>query len=407
MGKIHVLIKLAYEKSYDSKLKKQYSEPAIEDFGGDLAKKWYVYFSFRNPDSGKLVRQTPIYTGLHMHKTKKDRMAAAIVLRNTLSRILKDGLYNPFTDDDLPIDEARKLTVREALGFVLAVKKNEYTTGYADFKSRITRFVEYLEKNGFRDRFITRVNRIVVINYLNTVSEKTSGRNRNNTRTAISTFYTVLVDNFIVPTNFIDEIKKVKSKPERNKSFTAKQEKEILDMLLETETGRRVWLYVKFVSWGLLRPIEVNRLTIEDIDRQDRTMSLKAKNQAVKIKRVPDVLLEELPSLVHCGKKDFLFGRDALGQPWDANEVSRRDYYSELFRDLVKVPFGLGKEYGYYSFRHTYIARVLTNLLKQYSYYEAESKAMLITGHTSTKAFRMYLREIDAQLPDDFSHLIK
>jgi hypothetical protein len=32
---------------------------------------------------------------------------------------------------------------------------------------------------------------------------------------------------------------------------------------------------------------------------------------------------------------------------------------------------------------------------------------MLITGHSSMTALEKYLRDIDAELPDDYSHLIK
>ena len=38
-------------------MKKKYSTPKIYDAKGDLSKRWYVYFSFRNPNTDKLERQ--------------------------------------------------------------------------------------------------------------------------------------------------------------------------------------------------------------------------------------------------------------------------------------------------------------------------------------------------------------
>ena len=32
---------------------------------------------------------------------------------------------------------------------------------------------------------------------------------------------------------------------------------------------------------------------------------------------------------------------------------------------------------------------------------------MLITGHTTLTALQQYLRDIDAELPDDYSHLLE
>ena len=45
--------KSAYESAYDLTMKQQYSEPKIYLGNNDLSKRWYVYFSYRNPETGK------------------------------------------------------------------------------------------------------------------------------------------------------------------------------------------------------------------------------------------------------------------------------------------------------------------------------------------------------------------
>jgi hypothetical protein len=37
----------------------------------------------------------------------------------------------------------------------------------------------------------------------------------------------------------------------------------------------------------------------------------------------------------------------------------------------------------------------------------AKSELMLITGHTTITALDKYLRDIDAELPEDYSHLLQ
>ena len=63
MSNFKQIVKFAYDSEYDNaydlKIKKNYSTPKIYDANGDLSKRWYVYFSFRNPETGKLKRVTP------------------------------------------------------------------------------------------------------------------------------------------------------------------------------------------------------------------------------------------------------------------------------------------------------------------------------------------------------------
>jgi len=77
------------------------------------------------------------------------------------------------------------------------------------------------------------------------------------------------------------------------------------------------------------------------------------------------------------------------------------------YRVIFKFHFGLGKDYGLYSFRHTYITKLYRALVKDSSPFEAKSKLMLITGHSSMTALQKYLRDIDAELPEDYSEHIK
>jgi len=39
--------------------------------------------------------------------------------------------------------------------------------------------------------------------------------------------------------------------------------------------------------------------------------------------------------------------------------------------------------------------------------FETKSKLMLITGHSTMTALEKYLRDIDAELPEDYSKLLK
>jgi integrase len=411
MSKIKDLLKIEYDFEYDfeySKMKqrlKKYSTPKIYRANGDLTKRWYVYYSFVNPETGKLERQAPIYDAVNSFDTLRLRNKAIKVLRDAVEVVLENG-YNPFeTNNTLITTETKSYNIPDATEFVLKLKKNSLKeSSYKDFESRIKRFKKWLLNNGFNGRYMTDVNKLVVIQYLNHVQLESSASNRNNTRSNLSLFFQALEDNHIIDVNFISKIPVLKTKPERHKTYSTEIEYKLFEYL--ELHNPELLLFIKFVSYNFLRPIEVCRLKIGDIDIQGKRLFVRAKNKAVKIKIIPEILLNELPNLGELNPDNYLFSRYGLGTIWEATEVNRRDYFSKEFKD-VKQYFKLGVDYGLYSFRHTFITKLYSELTKRSTPFEAKSKLMLITGHTTMGALEKYLRDIDAELPEDYSDLIK
>ena len=92
------LITFEYESAYDLSVKRNFSIPKIYSANGDLKKRWYIYFSFRDPENGKLVRQTPFYGNTNKYKTKEDRMSVLVTYRKVLLKLLEQG-YDPYSDN--------------------------------------------------------------------------------------------------------------------------------------------------------------------------------------------------------------------------------------------------------------------------------------------------------------------
>ncbi|MCV9929041.1 tyrosine-type recombinase/integrase [Flavobacterium sp. LS1R49] len=403
MSKIRHLLTKEYANAYDLTYKKLYSSPSIYDAKGDLSKRWYVYYSFRNPETEKLERQTPIYSGVNQFKTVKERREAIKILAKAIETILENG-YNPY-DDSISVDELKKYSIPDAVTFALDLKKNSLKeNSYRDFRVRIKSFEKWLLSNGYENRYITSVNKKAAIGFLNDVLTATSPKNRNNTRANLSMFFQTLEDNDIITDNFIKKINVLKSTPERNKTFSTEQEKDILEYLLKNDT--LLLLFIQFVSLNHLRPIEVVRLRIKDINIKDRLIYVRAKNKPVKTKIIPEILLNELPELNKYNGESFLFTPKGIGFDWTTNETDKRGYFGDRFKK-VKDSLKLSKDYGLYSFRHTFITKLYKELVKNSTPNEAKSKLMLITGHTTMSALEKYLRDIDAVLPDDYSEHIK
>ena len=398
------LLQNAYDNAYDLKIMKNYSDPKIYDAGGSLTKRWYVYYSFRNPITKKLVRQTPIYGGINKLKNLSERKKAAKNLCWAVQRHL-DGGFNPYVASKFDSIDV-KYTIKDAFDYALR-KKNTVLSenSYSDFRIRSTKFKKWLLENGIDElQSIETITKKVVTIYLNEIAEATSARNRNNTRSNLSMLFKVLEDDEIITDNFVNDIAVLKSTPERNKSYTTTQEKNI-EKIIESEPILSV--FIKLISYNFLRPIEVCRLQVKDIDVVDKKIYIRAKNQPVKTKIIPDIMIKELPELSHLDPNSFFITPNGFGMEWNATETTRRNAISDIFRQRFKIPLKLGKEYGLYSFRHTYITKLYNELVKNSTPFEAKSKLMLITGHTTMTALDKYLRDIDAVLPDDYSGMLE
>jgi hypothetical protein len=72
-------------------------------------------------------------------------------------------------------------------------------------------------------------------------------------------------------------------------------------------------------------------LKIKDVDLKEGRLYIKAKNKAVKIKILPDILKKEMPDLLGMDPNSFLFTPDGFGLNWDAKTT--KEIFSQ--NDLI------------------------------------------------------------------------
>ena len=448
MSTISLLLRAVHVTVHDLPMKSNYSEPKIFTGGVEFSqwnklskqeqhdafsKDWYVYYSVRNPKTGKLVRRPNVKLDANRIKTAKERFEYLKTVQQDLLILLKRG-YSPFQDNteltnkyftktnkgnktDVLIPEKeiivantavvveKEQTIREAFEFGL---KNKISVlgkaSYSNYKGRIKRFLAWLDSTSSSSNAISTLDKKVLNDYLNSVLEKSGATNRNNTRADLSSLIQLLVDNELMTTNFVKSISILKSKPERNKTYTDKEVSDIINYLEVTDPV--LLLYIQFITYNFLRPVEVNRLKIGDLDLDGKNLFVRAKNKAVKIKIIPQKIIDLLPDLNQMDKNHYLFTPTAIGGEWDAEENNRRDNFSKKFKK-IKDHFEMDENYGLYSFRHTAITNLYRELRKTKTPHEAKSILMGITGHQTIEALEKYLRDIDAELPDDYSDMMK
>jgi integrase len=445
LQKVHKLVHDSQLNSSKNLLKKKdFSEPKIYTGGVNillwsnlseaekkvaLSKKWYIYYTFRNKESGKLERMPNIKGNANTLKSKKERLDYLLTLKSALEYLLEKD-FNPRENNDIEsllrgeksetpikkimvekvevkpvavIPTEKSISIKDAFEITLNLKKNMMNeTSFQNFQGRINKFKKSLTDIS---RPINSIAKKDVVIYLNDILERTSPRNRNNNRTDLSSFFKELENNEFINDNFVTKIPILKAIPERNKTFSDALQKDIYDYL-EVEDNSLL-LFIKFISYGFLRPIEVCRLKIKDIDLVENKLHVRAKNQPVKTKIIPEILLNELPDLSVMNPDHYLFTPNGYAMECETKENNRRDYFSKRFNEVVKKKFELDKDYGLYSFRHTYITRLYRKLRETNTPQVAKSNLMLITGHSTVAAVDKYLRDIDAELPEDYSHYLK
>ncbi|MFC0604263.1 tyrosine-type recombinase/integrase [Winogradskyella pulchriflava] len=447
MQNIYELITLEFlnehDLEHDLEHKRKFTEPKIYDANGDLKERWYVYFSFRNPETGKLQRMKNIYGGANRYKTKSERYSILNLYRKRLLKFLNEG-YNPFeentefhqkrtneskvvpqnkqqnlnadiantnidqqnkTENKPQQEESYSMPIHKAFDKAILLKTNVVSkTTLNDYKTRISQFQKWLSEKHKNITKVNQINKKIVVEFLNGVQLSSSARNRNNYRVVLSSIFQLMEDNELMEKNFIKQIKSIRTKPNRHKTYSLKEQKAIFEFL-ETN-DRLLLLYIKFISYNLLRPIEVCRLKIKDINIEQKTLHFQAKNKILKTKIIPDILFKELPDLTKLNGEFLLFTPNGIGGEWNTALINRRDYFSKRFKSVIKDRFGFNENYSLYSFRHTFITKLYRALKKDSSPYEAKSKLMQITGHTTMTALEKYLRDIDAELPEDYSDLL-
>ena len=366
-------------------------------------KRWYVYYYFRN-EEGKMVKQPSIFFKVNQeYKDFDSRYLRIHKLRNIIEKLLKSG-YTPSDEYFENNHENQDYTACSALDFALNLKKNSVSERtFIDYKHRIGLFQKFLKNNYLDNAPIKNITKKEVNDFLNTILLKSSPRNRNNTLAVLNAIFSTLEENELIPHNVVSKIKKLPTKPERNKTYSQSQQDTIFTLLEEKD--KDLLLFVKFISYNFLRPIEACRLQVKDIDFEGAKLNVRAKNKLVKVKIIPEILLGEIQHFKGLNPEYYLFAPNSAG-PWESTEGNKRDYWSKRFKK-VKDELNLGKDYGLYSFRHTFITKLYRQLREKYSQGETYDRLMLITGHTTLIALQQYLRDIDAELPDDYSHLLE
>ena len=425
-----------YVNEYIFMSKKMYSEPKIYDAKGDISKRWYLYFYYRDPQDGKMKKQKPIFKGANRFKTKHERMEVLNTYRKALLKLLQDG-FSPYdtneqtqtrltkhrtsTDTTEKIIESTPVEkgypVKKALAFALKQRESDWTKKSAgSMKGHYNRFIEWLNDNDLLLKDISTLERNHITTFINGLKTKPkkktdtpkplAPKTKNNFRATLSTLFTVLEDEKIIPQNFIGSIKQKKSSPKKNKPFSNKQVEDIRKHLDTHDPYLRV--FIQFMSYAFLRNKEVCNIRIKDIDLDSKRIFIGTKVESQTaipiIKELEDVI--SAMQIEKYDRNDYLITRFGHPKAWNTEADNKSGYFSKRFHTNVREPLELDMEHSLYSFRHTAAVNIFKSLRDTgMPHDQILFRLMSITRHKSIAGLKNYLRDIGATLPEDYSNI--
>jgi len=357
--------------------------------------RWFYYYRYTT-DGGerKLIKR---YGGVNRIKNKRERKRVLQAMAQAEWELLLSG-WSPVDkklDDidillknnlDAPLLKVLKLALAEK---AKTLKENKTWREYRRF---LTHFESFLEKERMQDVTAPDLKKTDIKNWLHSFGD-VSNRYKRNALSALITLSGEALENEWIKANPFAMVKKTNfiSEPKKHKVFSPRLVNEIAVWCRENDPY--LLTYLKVIGYTFFRPKEIQGLKIIDIDLESRLIFKdRTKQNRLQVKRIFDQLLPDLQAMQLHRYANYwhVFGHES------PQKIRVGESYFQRKFDRCRKALGLGHEYTAYGIRHTFISDLRKNGV-------SDSDCMAITGHTTIAAFQKYLRDINADLPNDVS----
>lgn len=343
--------------------------PKLCDCSGDPRKQWHIFFSARDPRSGKMKRFR-IYDGFTELRTKKDKYAHAETLITSYSAKLKAG-WDPFAEDTVAIYDDQLQYANTAKWYGSKRQSNKtfayYTSlfmpelkglrpvTYRNYLSKYRHFNLFLEKNGMAGNDVSTITEEAIHQFfLFLINDMKLAR------ITVSKYQHTIERIFA----WMAERKHIRESPVKSVPTTTREndtaprpvnDADIEALVEEIKKDRQLWLTVQLEYYCFMRPgLEIRLARVKWFDlARGRIIIPKdlVKTNMDKVVIIPsqfrDVLVNDYK--LHLFPHDYyIIGPNGLpgDRPIGSNNLRNR---FNIIRDRLKLP----KEYKLYSWKHT------------------------------------------------------
>lgn len=342
--------------------------PQLNDCNGDLNEKWFVYYSYRNPKSGKMERIRD-YKGLHSKKTLKERYEAANKKIDELKEKLQAGWSpllqaNAIYSDELQYSAAARVYGRMKAG---NINFNYYASEFlrnklsgldeatiSTYKSRLRLFSMWLNKMGYNNIDVTAISNTIILEFFKylIVDQQLSGNTTGKYKQLLQRVFDYVIEQKKLKINPVFQI----PKNSRINDMTPRpiNDADIEAFKTEIRKDQQLYLAIQFEYYCFLRPgKEIRLLQLKWIDFTRGLVTVPksiSKTKTDKILIIPNSFLLELRELgLHnLDKSYYLIGKNGVPGPEHIGKNNLRHRFVKI-RKALNMP----EEYKLYSWKHT------------------------------------------------------
>ena len=321
------------------------------DAGGDLLKRWYVYYSFRSPETGKFrLFQKWIPQKIMSCSGRSDKAHAMI---KSINMKLRQG-FNPFAQI-----EKKYSTILTAVKYVVSVKETTCRKRtHHTYSSMVNTFEEWLINKHLDNIPVEDFNYYHAVEFMDYTMNKLKNGNRtyNNRASAMKSIFKVLVKREWILYNPFEKVEYLPEEQAEIRAFTTDE----LILMQETLPQYNYNLYVCacLIFYCFIRPQELVRLKVENINLRKRVIIIPgraSKNKKQEVVRIPDPLFPILIDFDMNFPGDYyLFGKNL--QRGTVEYAPTR--MAEAWRKYAEET-GIGK--NLYSLKHTGVGMAIEN----------------------------------------------
>ena len=344
--------------------------PKLNRCNGDLSRQWFIYFSCRDPKTGKMKRFR-IYDGFSLIDNANGRIGHGEELCRVYAHRLKSG-WTPFCDDQEFIydDHVQYKTVAEIYGtkrrgnntvrvwisrYLATIHAAITPSTYSTYVSKLRIFALWLEEKKLQDNDVMSISNDLIVDFFNWLINirKLSGNSIQKYENIITSVFEHMKKEKVIYFNPVHDLPKCNRINDQAPRPIMRDD--IVRFKKELIKDPQLWLAVQLEFYCLMRPgHEIRELRISDIDFGRGTVRIdrrRAKKRIERIVTVPKQLMEQMISFyqLHTYPRDlFVFSKGGLPGTKPIGKNNLR-YRFNAIRKRLNMPY----EYKFYSWKHT------------------------------------------------------
>jgi len=343
--------------------------PHLNDCGGDLTKNWYVEYSMRHPQTGKMIRNRT-YDGINRFDTPKERYDFANKLIKSIQKDITDGKrdFVPMVDylnnigypSESGFSQTRKAeagTINIYLSEFIQLKELEVNKKSLEtYRSKLRIFSLYSKDKGLDSKPVSCYTNTVITDFLRDLARRKqlSRRSIDKYEQILHSFFKYLVKKKVIMENPVIDIPKIGIVKDQAPAAIPKHIRQVIKSKI-LPADPQLWLFIEFMYYMGIRPgQELRLMRLSQIDYDAKKLIVPnyiAKNGETEAIDIPDKLYDNIVSkwkLHTYNQSWYVFGRyfEPGEKHLSINDMSKR---FNAFRNQLKLP----KDIKLYSWKHT------------------------------------------------------